>query len=40
MTGADVALSAGDLRRLDAVAPLGVAAGMRYPEGGMRTING
>jgi aryl-alcohol dehydrogenase-like predicted oxidoreductase len=37
---AGVALSAGDLRRLDAVAPLGVAAGMRYPEGGMRTING
>ena len=38
--GADVTLAADDLRRLDTVAPLGVAAGMRYPEGGMRTING
>jgi aryl-alcohol dehydrogenase-like predicted oxidoreductase len=37
---ADVALSAVDLRRLDAVAPLGVAAGPRYPERAMRTING
>ena len=37
---AAVKLGAGDLRDLAAVAPLGVAAGMRYPEGGMRTING
>ncbi len=37
---ADVVLAPDDLRRLAAVAPLGVAAGMRYPEGGMRTING
>jgi aryl-alcohol dehydrogenase-like predicted oxidoreductase len=36
----DVVLAPDDLRRLAAVAPLGVAAGMRYPEGGMRTING
>ena len=35
-----VKLSSQDLRRLDAVAPKGVAAGARYPEGGMRTING
>ena len=37
---ADVVLAPDDLRQLAAVAPLGVAAGMRYPEGGMRTING
>src|SRR6266699_3303376 len=37
---ADVVLAPDDLRQLAAVAPLGVAAGTRYPEGGMRTING
>lgn len=36
----DVALSERDLLRLDEVAPLGVAAGARYPEAGMRTVNG
>jgi len=36
----DVELTAEDMRRIDAIAPLGVAAGMRYPEGGMRTVNG
>jgi aryl-alcohol dehydrogenase-like predicted oxidoreductase len=35
-----IQLGAADLRRIAAVAPLGVAAGMRYPEGGMRAING
>jgi aryl-alcohol dehydrogenase-like predicted oxidoreductase len=35
-----VKLSVGDLRRIEGVAPKGVAAGARYPEGGMRTING
>jgi aryl-alcohol dehydrogenase-like predicted oxidoreductase len=37
---ADVKLTAGDLRRLAEVAPKGVAAGERYAEGGMRTVNG
>ena len=36
----DVQLSAEDMRKIDAIAPLGVAAGTRYPEGGMRTVNG
>ena len=35
----DVALTADDLRTIDAIAPMGVAAGTRYPEAGMRTIN-
>ncbi len=34
-----VALSADDLRRIDAVAPKGVAAGARYPEAAMRAVN-
>lgn len=33
-------LTAADLRRLAEVAPKGVAAGERYAEGGMRTVNG
>ena len=35
----DVQLSAEDLARIDAIAPRGVAAGLRYPEGGMRMVN-
>jgi aryl-alcohol dehydrogenase-like predicted oxidoreductase len=35
----DVQLSAEDLRRIDEIAPQGVAAGSRYPEGGMATVN-
>ena len=35
----DVALTPDDLRRIDEVAPVGVAAGERYPERGMRTLN-
>jgi len=35
----DVTLTRDDLRRIDDVAPKGVAAGTRYPEAGMRTIN-
>ncbi len=35
----DVQLSADDLRRIDQIAPQGVAAGTRYPEGGMATVN-
>jgi aryl-alcohol dehydrogenase-like predicted oxidoreductase len=34
-----VALSAEDLRRIDEIAPLGVAAGTRYPEASMHTVN-
>jgi aryl-alcohol dehydrogenase-like predicted oxidoreductase len=35
----DVELTPEDLRRIDQIAPLGVAAGTRYPEGGMATVN-
>jgi aryl-alcohol dehydrogenase-like predicted oxidoreductase len=34
-----VKLTKDDLARLDALAPKGAAAGMRYPEGGMKTVN-
>ena len=34
-----VQLSADDLARIEAVFPVGVAAGTRYPEGGMRTVH-
>jgi aryl-alcohol dehydrogenase-like predicted oxidoreductase len=34
-----VTLTREDLARIDAIAPKGVAAGTRYPEGGMQTIN-
>jgi aryl-alcohol dehydrogenase-like predicted oxidoreductase len=33
-------LNAKDLRRIEEVAPKGVAAGARYQEGGMRAVNG
>jgi len=36
----DIVLSENDLRRIDAAAPKGITAGERYPEGGMKTING
>ena len=35
----DVVLSESDLRRIDAAAPKGVAAGERYAEGGMKAVN-
>jgi aryl-alcohol dehydrogenase-like predicted oxidoreductase len=35
----DVHLTDGQLRRLDEAFPVGVPAGERYPEQGMRTIN-
>ncbi len=35
-----VRLTAGDVRRIDQIAPLGVAIGTRYPEAGMRNVNG
>jgi aryl-alcohol dehydrogenase-like predicted oxidoreductase len=36
---AELALTPEELERLDEVAPPGVAAGARYPEGGMRSVN-
>jgi aryl-alcohol dehydrogenase-like predicted oxidoreductase len=36
----EVKLNDADLRRIEGVAPKGVAAGARYAEGGMRTLNG
>jgi aryl-alcohol dehydrogenase-like predicted oxidoreductase len=38
--GADIALTAEDLRRIDELAPQGVAAGARYPDASMRHVNG
>lgn len=35
----EVGLGAGDLERLEEAFPLGAAAGTRYPEGGMETVN-
>ena len=35
----DIELDAADLERIDAVAPLGAAAGARYPEQAMRRVN-
>jgi aryl-alcohol dehydrogenase-like predicted oxidoreductase len=35
----NIVLSESDLRRIDAAAPKGVAAGARYPEGGMKSVN-
>jgi hypothetical protein len=34
-----VELTPPDLRRIEAIAPKGVAAGTRYPESGMATVN-
>ncbi len=34
-----VKLTPEEMRRIDEIAPKGVAAGMRYPEGGMATVN-
>ena len=36
----DIVMSAADLKRIDAAAPKGAAAGMRYQEEGMKTVNG
>ena len=36
---ADIVLTADDLRRLDEVAPAGVAEGTRYPAGGMKAVD-
>lgn len=42
-TGVEISaieLTERDLHRLEVIAPVGVAAGMRYPEGAMRVLNG
>jgi aryl-alcohol dehydrogenase-like predicted oxidoreductase len=36
----EIALSTGDFAELDAIAPRDVAAGSRYPEAAMQTVNG
>ena len=38
VAAAEIRLTPGELARLDAIAPLGVASGMRYPEAGMRSV--
>ncbi|HZA51366.1 MAG TPA: aldo/keto reductase, partial [Myxococcaceae bacterium] len=35
----EIVLTSEDLRRIDEVAPKGAAAGLRYPEQGMRHVN-
>ena len=37
--GAGVKLTAEDLAELDGIAPKGAAAGLRYPDAGMATVN-
>ena len=37
--GADVVLTGDDLARLDAIMPVGAAAGLRYPESAMQNVN-
>jgi aryl-alcohol dehydrogenase-like predicted oxidoreductase len=36
---ADIRLSSDELERLEEIAPRGVAAGERYPAGGMAAVN-
>ena len=36
----EVSLSSNDLARLDEILPIGATAGERYPEGGMKAVNG
>ncbi len=40
VTAIDVKLTAEDLRRIDEIFPTGAAAGLRYPEHMMNTVNG
>ncbi|WP_375771042.1 aldo/keto reductase [Archangium gephyra] len=39
IAAADLRLSPEELREIDAIAPKGVAAGTRYPEGGMKSVH-
>ena len=36
----DVELTPDEMAEIDEIAPVGVAAGERYPEASMRTVNG
>jgi aryl-alcohol dehydrogenase-like predicted oxidoreductase len=36
----EIELAPDEMAEIDEIAPVGVAAGERYPEGGMRTVNG
>ena len=40
LAAAEISLTAGELAAIDAVAPVGVAAGTRYPEEAMRAVDG
>jgi aryl-alcohol dehydrogenase-like predicted oxidoreductase len=40
VTALNVALSRDELALIDSIAPRGVAAGTRYPDAGMKTVNG
>lgn len=40
IAAADIVLEAGDLAAIDAIAPLGIAAGERYPATALRELNG
>ena len=35
----EISFSAEELKRIDEAAPIGIAAGERYPEGGMKVVN-
>lgn len=39
LKGAEVTLTADDLRAIDQIAPQGIASGTRYPESNMHTVN-
>jgi len=39
IAAASLKLTSTDLRRIDEIAPLGIAAGLRYPEEGMKRVN-
>ncbi len=40
IAAADITLSSSDLERLNEILPPGATAGQRYPEGGMKAVNG
>lgn len=40
LAAAEISLTADELAAIEAVAPMGVAAGTRYPEDGMRAVDG
>jgi aryl-alcohol dehydrogenase-like predicted oxidoreductase len=40
LSALEIELAPDEMAEIDEIAPVGVAAGERYPEGGMRTVNG